>query len=98
MPAGGPLVSGFDATTAQHLDAPASTSSGAVTSSHGVVSIAGAPGGIAVVAAPGSIVHLHVSHATFALPTALDGSSDGPCVTEPHAGCTSCGFCQSLGY
>ena len=98
MPAGGYLGSAFDATTAQDLDVPAPTSSSAVTSAHGVMSVASAPGGIAVVAAPGSIVHLHVSHATFALPTALDGSSDGPCVTEPHAGCTSCGFCQSLGY
>jgi hypothetical protein len=97
-PASWPVLSAFDAASAQHFDTPASTSSSAVTSAHGAVSIASAPGGIAVAAAPGSVVHLHVSHATFNLPTALDGSSDGPCVTEPHAGCTSCGFCQSLGY
>jgi hypothetical protein len=69
-----------------------------VASGDGAVSIASAPGGIAVAAAPGAVVHFHVSHATFTLPTALDGSADGPCITEPHAGCTSCGFCQSLGY
>lgn len=73
-------------------------SSATLASLHNAVSIASAPGGIAVAAAPGSIVHLHVSHATFSLPSALDGSFDGPCRTEPHANCTSCGFCQSLGY
>ena len=60
--------------------------------------LASAPGGLAVVAAPGASVAIHVSHVTFALPTAIDGSHDGPCQTEPHAGCTNCGFCQSLGY
>lgn len=76
---------------------PATMTSG-VTAAQGAVTIASAPGGIAIAAAPGSVVHLHVSHATFSLPTALDGSSDGPCMTEPHSGCTGCGFCQSLGY
>jgi hypothetical protein len=78
--------------------APTLPLASSVASAQGAVSIASAPGGIAVVAAPGSVVHLHVSHATFTLPGALDGSLDGPCRTEPHAGCTSCGFCQSLGY
>lgn len=69
-----------------------------VTLAPGAVSIASAPGGVAIVAGPGASVTIHISHATFALPTALDGTADGPCQTEPHAGCTSCGFCQSLGY
>ena len=71
---------------------------GGMLSAPGAVSISSAPGGIAIVAGPGASVAIHVSHATFALPTALDGSHDGPCQTEPHAGCTTCGFCQSLGY
>jgi hypothetical protein len=71
---------------------------GGITSAPGAVSIASAPGGIGIAAGPGASVTIHISHATFALPTALDGSHDGPCQTEPHAGCTTCGFCQSLGY
>ncbi len=71
---------------------------GGATVAPGSVSIASAPAGIAILAAPGAAVNVHISHATFALPMATDGRSDGPCQTEPHAGCTSCGFCQSLGY
>jgi hypothetical protein len=82
------------------FQAPASYDSGSTTTAFapGTVTIASAPGGVAIAAAPGSVVHLHISHATFALPAALDGAFDGPCRTEPHAGCTNCGFCQSLGY
>lgn len=36
---------------------------------------------------------LHVSHLRFVLPP-----GDGPCMVEPHVGCTHCGFCESLGH
>jgi hypothetical protein len=36
---------------------------------------------------------VHVSHLRFVLPLA-----DGPCMVEPHVGCTHCGFCESLGH
>jgi len=35
----------------------------------------------------------HVSHFKFVLPP-----GDGPCIVEPHVGCTHCGFCQSFGH
>ena len=76
---------GFDASVAQ-VSAP------------NAAVIASAPGGIAIAAGPGAVVQVHVSHATFAIPTASEGGQDGPCVTEPHASCNKCGFCQSFGH
>lgn len=46
-------------------------------------------------ALPGTVraLPLHASHLRFDLPP-----GDGPCMIEPHVGCTHCGFCQSLGH
>jgi hypothetical protein len=57
-----------------------------------------ASGGVAIAIGPGSHVQLHVSHATFDLPTLSDGVGDGPCHVEPGATCNRCGFCQSYGH
>jgi hypothetical protein len=62
------------------------------------VTVAAAHGGVAVAAGPGAVVQVHISHAVFTLPGAIDGTDSGPCRTEPHSDCTRCGFCQSYGY
>lgn len=59
---------------------------------------ASAQGGLAVAAAPGATVHVHVSHAVLAVPVLSDGTETGPCDLEPHGPCSQCGFCQSLGH
>jgi hypothetical protein len=57
-----------------------------------------APGGVAIAVGPGAMVHVHVSHATFELPTLSDGVGEGPCHVEPSTSCNKCGFCQSYGF